>query len=71
MSIGGMSLLCVNKQKIIRIIILLIVAVISYASTWVETSAPLAQWGAIASSSSGEFLVAAQSNGYIFTSSNG
>jgi len=55
-------------------LILLIIAVFSYASTWIQTSAPLAQWVAIASSSSGEFLAAAQineGNGYIFTSSNG
>lgn len=57
------------------IILLLITAVcgvlLCSASSWVETSAPQESWVAVASSSDGQFLVAAPLYGYIYTSSNG
>lgn len=44
----------------------------NYGSIWMETSAPNdGNWWGITSDSTGKYLTAIQSPGYIFTSTNG
>jgi len=40
-------------------------------SAWTQTSAPLSGWSCIVSDSTGQYLVATQQGGYIYTSSSG
>lgn len=49
---------------------MLCVAADAIAQTWTQTSAPLTNWTAVASSADGSRLVAAIAGGQIYTSTN-
>ena len=61
-----------NKLIFCILILSLLLKVFSeYGSYWTQTSAPNGTWYAIAISSSGQVLAAAQNEGYIYISTSG
>jgi hypothetical protein len=61
-----------NQPKLLFMFICSLIAAVNstFAQTWTQTSAPIANWQTLASSSDGSKLVAAVYNGGIYISTN-
>jgi photosystem II stability/assembly factor-like uncharacterized protein len=57
-------------KKFLLILLLSLATATSFAQTWTLTSAPSTNWSCVASSADGSKLVAAVTNGFIYTSTN-
>lgn len=59
-----------TMKTTLRALLLSLASATTFSQTWTPTSAPITNWSCVASSTDGSKLVAAVTNGFIYTSTN-